>query len=575
MIDGADGINTCSRNHQTDTALRMSEPLTEANYRWTELTPQGRRQRRNRTTNLNASLVGMLAILFCYTSQLPVCHAEAVVDGDDFYDLDNDTVYTAAPTTSPPTFNPTPSPTTLPPTLFPTETPTATPTVEPTRAGDDFYEVQIDDYTAEAQSAEIYISSISDVVLCLLCTFFWVLWLVGTIFPTKIQHLYKTEGIVVTGDVLESYVTHGEAEGPPPPNEGAEESASEFNGGDTFDALNNLPTYNAIVSYVVPGPIASGRRRKRRTSRSGSPGQRLSNNYYLQQEDGKVKMANKQGNTVADSALEELTQKLSIDHVKASMQVNKGTPPRPPKSGSRHAKKNSPPSPHSPDLGTFSGQEGMRNRKLSKISEEGERSNNQKSLLDSCTKSFETTSMADKKAKNDEAAILGFYKYNCNDANEYVTGNSDLWEEEYENPELIGNIFHSFGLSHWVMKKEKPLDKKPSPVRVKKRFETNELLKRGTKNVEIIVLPGNPGSGILKTEFELEEDYLLHGTVSAEMDGAERLDSGMNEATSGQMGDVTAGMIGVVLSAVSVIGAVHGALTLPYQTRACKFFIIE
>mmetsp|Transcript_10223 Transcript_10223/g.12911 ORF Transcript_10223/g.12911 Transcript_10223/m.12911 type:complete len:333 (-) Transcript_10223:114-1112(-) len=223
---------------------------------------------------------------------------------------------------------------------------------------------------------------------------------------------------------------------------------------------------------------------------------------------------------------------------------------------------------------TFHGQEGIRNRKLSKIAEEGDKNNNQKSLLDSCTKSFETTSITEKKTQNDETQMLGYYKYNRNDISEYASGDSDLWEDEYENPELIGNIFHSFGLSHWVMKKEKRPDKKPSPVRVKKRFETNELLTRGTKNVEIIVLPGNPGSGILKTEFELEEDYLLHGTVSAEMDDTDRVNDGLNEATRGQMGDATAGIIGVVLAAVSVIGAVHGALTLPYQARAFGWILV-
>ena len=39
---------------------------------------------------------------------------------------------------------------------------------------------------------------------------------------------------------------------------------------------------------------------------------------------------------------------------------------------------------------------------------------------------------------------------------------------------------------------------KRGAVRAKKRFETTELLQTGLNNVEIILLPGNPSSGVLK-----------------------------------------------------------------------------
>jgi hypothetical protein len=573
------------------------------------------RNSRSRSMRRSYLILGIFILLIHFASLVSVCHAEEDgsgdgasgdeadeaddgnnsndasagddFQGDDFYEIEDDNFYTPKPTTAPPSPNPTPSPTAPPtkyPTKFPTEEPTAYPTMEPTRAGDDFYEVQIDDYTAEAQSAEIYISSISDVVLCLLCTFFWVLWLVGTIFPTKLQHLYKTEGIVVVGDVIESYVTHGE--GAPVTNEGHEDT-SEMNGGDTFDALNNLPTYHAIVSYVVPGPIASGRRRKRKAGanrgagKAGSPNQSPANKYHLQEESEQVRKAQNTPTAVTDHALEELSQKLSLDHVRASIQAAKGTPPRPPRSSPRLSKRSNSFSPESPgpQLRDF---DGIRNRQLSKISEEMmTNKNNQKSLLDACTtKSFDTTSIVGKKLvsrQKDEADLLGFYKYNRNDSSDYTShvsngnGNNDEWDDEYENPELIGNLFHSFGLAGMVINKEKTIVKKSAPVRVKKRFETNEILLRGTKNVEIIVLPGNPGSGILKNEFEMEEDYMLHGTLSEEPESIDKANDDQNEGKSTQMGDGTAAMIGVILAAVSVIGAVHGALTLPYRRRACKF----
>ena len=555
-----------------------TQPRTRLQVEQDRSRMQSRYQKRKRNRRKNSFITGALffAVYFTSLSSTPgsvplVCYAAdsdsedsdgndnqnenekeyaeeeeeeeaVVVYDDDFYAYEEDDyyVYTPAPTSAEPTPSPTATPTTPQPTSFPTATPSSYPSEEPTRAGDDFYEVQIDDYTSEAQSAEIYISSISDVILCLLCTFFWVLWLVGTIFPTKIQHLYRSEGIVVLGDVIESYVTHGG--GSPTTSDVVEDTVSEFNGGDTFDALNNLPTHHAIVSYIVPGPIALGRRRKRVVSMNESP-----TNYYTENDLLTVKIAQspRNENTVTDFALEELSQKLSLDHVRASMQTKLKSPPRPPN---------------------------MSTRQLSKISEEDVKEVNDKSLLDSCTKSFDTTSIADKKAKQEQEdqgnyETLGFYKYNRNDSSDY-TSNNEACEEEYENPELIGNLFHSFGLSGMMKGKEKKTENIPSHVRVKKRFETNEYYKQGTKNVEIIVLPGNPGSGILKSEFELEEDYLLNGTVSADLDDDA---DAQPDGNSGQMGDVTAGMIGVVLSAVSVIGAVHGALTLPYQTRACKF----
>ena len=527
--------------------------------------------RRYRRININPKrhnyfILGTILLIMYISSSSPssnqnlYCYAE---DGDGLDEDDYDDYYTPYPTPPPTTPKPTPSP---------TEYPTYNPTAEPTRAGDDFYEVDIDDYTAETQKLDIYISSISDIMLCLLCTFFWVLWLVGTIFPTKIQHLYKSEGVVVVGDVVESYITFGG--GPPTTknsNDIGEESGSEIHGEgeggegvegggvDTFDELNDLPTYHAIVSYVVPGPIATGRRKKRvfgptvKTKGQQSP----SNNYYLQQDMEKVRMAQKTIISNPDHAMEELTNNLSKDHIKASMQ---GTPPRPPKTGLRHSKKPSARSNSPPVV------DGMRNRKLSKISENRVKENSKMALFDLCTKSFDT--QINKKAKREESQTIAFYKYNRNDASDYTFNNTDEWEEEYENPEMIGNPFQVFGFPSFIMN-EKPKEKMPLPVRVKKRFETNELLTQGPNNVDIIVLPGNPGSGILKTEFELEEDYMLNGTISTDFD-VESADIAQTDVHSEQIGDITAAVIGLIFISVSVIASVHEALSLPYRTRSSE-----
>jgi len=567
--------------------------------------PRRRRRRKIQAYQITFILATLIS-LSTFSSLMQPCIAENE-DIDDYFNQDYDDqqqqqqqqqeeeeegreedYFTSSPTPAPTTPAPTVAPTsrpTYPPTHYPTDSPTPNPTAEPTRAGDDFYEVQIDDYTVETQTAKIYMSSISDVMLCLLCTFFWVLWLVGTIFPTKIQHLYKSEGVVVVGQIIESYVTHGEA-GSPGENEVQEgESQSEIYGagGDTFDDLKNLPTYHAIVSYIVPGKIARGRRRRGvRSTGGGSPknhnatvsAKSPTNKYHLHEDKGGTGTS-----AMATHPMEELAQKLSVDHVKVGMR----TPPRPPQRVGSRLNKTIP-------------SKDQRNKMLSKISEECGKSkasnnidthtsSNQKSLFDSCTKSFETekSPLSDKSPPSDKSSptdknicrkdIIGCYKYNRTDKSDYDLREDD-WEDEYENPELIGSLFHSFGLSGFGTNQKKTVDEDPPPVRVKKRFETNELYKPGYGNVEIIVLPGNPGSGILKNEFELEEDYMLNGTVSGE-DYHEGDDAPTNNVESAaQMGDLTAGAIGAVLAAVSVIGAVHGALTLPYQTRAFGWMLV-
>lgn len=48
-----------------------------------------------------------------------------------------------------------------------------------------FYKAETDDdseYVITAETANIYVSSISEVLVCLFVTFFWILWLVGEYF---------------------------------------------------------------------------------------------------------------------------------------------------------------------------------------------------------------------------------------------------------------------------------------------------------------------------------------------------------------------------------------------------------
>eukprot|EP00557_Chaetoceros_sp_GSL56_P011825 CAMPEP_0176486564 /NCGR_PEP_ID=MMETSP0200_2-20121128/5635_1 /TAXON_ID=947934 /ORGANISM="Chaetoceros sp., Strain GSL56" /LENGTH=682 /DNA_ID=CAMNT_0017883273 /DNA_START=250 /DNA_END=2295 /DNA_ORIENTATION=+ len=520
--------------------------------------------------------------------------------------------------TPPPTPNATPRPTPQP-----TPHPTKSPTARPTWSNEAFYEIDHDDgYTIQEQQAKIYFSSMSDVILCLMCTFFWVLWIVGTIFPTKIQHLYRTEGIVVRGYVVESFTSTNNRDlvmedlhGPDPgdmegggrgdvrgmgmrergddlhgldgmgvmghghhvddgeddddddddvrmkstPDEILKESSHEYMEDDSEGM--NLPTYHAIVTYVVPGRVASGRRKRRihdntttittATTSIYSPSrgmsnrqlQTISNNYFLHVGD-------------VQSSSWKHNMNMQQQHSQSSFQK----PPSP----TRFKKHDSfPPSSDSVDavvdVDVHDGQHHQQQKQEQQLVNPqkilGGVTNRRKSLLDSHTFDSGNTDVGtySKWKENDK----GYYKYNQYDHSDYE---SPLGDDEYEDdPEYIGNLFYHFGLIKKPRRKLQP----PEPVRVKKRFETNHLLEPGLDNVEIIVLPGNPGSGILKDDFDQEED-LKYGSESSKD----------NRGSANQMGDLSAGIIGVALSAVSVVGAVHGALTLPYTERIYGWVVV-
>lgn len=477
-------------------------------------------------------------------------------DEDDYFDHKYYFYYTSAPTPKP-TLQPT-----YYPTISPTKLPTPYPTGEPTRSGDDFYEIEADDgYTAEAQSARIYFSSISDVILCLMCTFFWVLWLVGTIFPTKIQHLYKTEGVVVKGYVVESYASSStNAEdmqmmemdldadninfsptkkgaiqnkeisnltgGPDPRLGRSSDTPNDFELGTTMADDLDIPTFHAIVSYVVPGRIASGARKRLHKAQPLVPLSPVAEDYVLHNEDG-----------VGSKPMKPIETDFTRND-------SRGKPPPGLKSTGE------PPSPMS--CAAVDGAEIGKNTnaKAGIPPRPYDRRASSRSLLD--ITSFDSSASW----KDNEK---GYYKYNQSDDSDYE---SPIGEDEYEDdPEHIGNLFYQFG----IFKKQKRKIEPAEPVRVKKRFETNLLLDPGRDDVEIIVLPGNPASGILKSDFEQEEDLKFSNSGSREDDPL---------ASSSQMSELSTGMIGVVLAAVSVIGAVHGALTLPYQERMYGWILV-
>lgn len=523
--------------------------------------------------------------------------------------------------TPPPTPGPTPQP---------TPHPTKSPTHRPSWSNEAFYEIDHDDgYTIQEQQAKIYFSSMSDVILCLMCTFFWVIWIVGTIFPTRIQHLYRTEGVVVRGYVVESFTSttpargmelmeemegdgHGDGDGEEDGGgmmrsrgAGGEKDGlhgldgmgvvhrnyNDGNGDDVFeddirlgpssgipkggssgDYIEddsegmNLPTYHAIVSYVVPGRVASGRR-KRRLLHNGNMSnammqmQHISDHYILQKDNvqyGREKMTrqNVQDHPHHHHQQQQHLQSMGkLSQHQPGKSIGHNSPssfPKPPSSPSRLKKQPSiPPSSDSVDAVVLDDQDFQQEQLASPQKTLANVTNRRKSLLDAHT--FDS-------GNNTEGGMLskwkgndrGYYKYNIRDDSDYE---SPMGDDEYEDdPEYIGNLFYQLG---WIKKPKKKLQP-PEPVRVKKRFETNHLLEPGLDHIEIIVLPGNPASGILKADFEQEEDFNYGG--SKEYKGS-----------SSHMGDLSAGMIGVALAAVSVIGAVHGALTLPYRERVCKY----
>ena len=528
----------------------------------------------------------LLHILIANSIILPIAAEDSYDDNNDDYfsNSNNNNEATSSSSTPYPTFSPSRNPT-----ISPTRQPTKQPTARPSWSNEAFYEIETDDgYTAEAQRAKIYFSSISDVILCLMCTFFWVLWLVGTIFPTKIQHLYRSEGVVVKGYVVERYVStntddeememqiqmqemmqdqgmndvedmggldgmgEGGLDGGTGQGEGMgietqfeddirmKTSSGRKVGGSGDDRLN-LPTYHAIVSYIVPGRVASGRRKKLAMMRNHMMGlSAVSENYALHKDDGKPIKTD--SNRVTKGNWNRPSTNAVVMSGKPPL-----TPPRPSKMATVTEGE--------AETASLSSTVALANNDDDEndTNEEGRANpdyNRKISLMDSYTKSFESVEGALTSWKGDDR---GYYKYNLHDDSDYETPMGD--DEREEDPEYIGNLFYQFGLFPKPVKEVQTSE----TVRVKKRFETNELLDSSLNDVEIIVLPGNPGSGILKADFEQEEDY----------------NTFLKTGSGTQMSNFSIGMIGVVLAAVSVIGAVHGALTLPYTERPCKFHLIS
>jgi len=108
-----------------------------------------------------------------------------------------------------------------------------------------------DDYIANTYKGKLLktkVSLIIDVVLSVLLMFYWMLWLVRTIFSNWIQDLCRNEGVVVKVDVLESCTVNNEGTSTVDWIEGMEANI-------TFDTMN-LPTCTVILSYVASARIA-------------------------------------------------------------------------------------------------------------------------------------------------------------------------------------------------------------------------------------------------------------------------------------------------------------------------------
>ena len=307
------------------------------------------------------------------------------------------------------------------------------------------------------------------------------------------------------------------------------------------------------MSYVVPGRVASGRRKKM-TLMSGKNIMGLAsvNENYVLHRDTPIKT------DFTRSRPATATSPNTSDHDSVIPPCLARPPMTPPRSRTLPVMPTTPVSPASTgavapleeyEEDIHTGEEAAAVAAGDAHARKGKMgpspTNRKASLLDSFTKSFDTEGGSTEWKGNDK----GYYKYNLGDDSDYETPMGD--DELEEDPEYIGNPFYHFGFFSNPVKKVVPSE----PVRVKKRFETHGLLDPGFSEVDIIVLPGNPGSGILKSDFEQEEDY---NTISKAGSGT-------------QMSNFSIGAIGVILASVSVVGTVHAALTLPYSERVCKF----
>jgi len=383
-----------------------------------------------------------------------------------------------------------------------------------------FYKAETDDdseYVITAETANIYVSSISEVLVCLFVTFFWILWLVGAIFPNRMQDLYRSDGIVVQGRVVNSY-----------------------DDGDSGEAF--FSTCYAVVTYVVPAKPIRNRTSDRQQSiidnKQIGPGE-----YELTDMESKH---NFKVPTLPRSV------KKGVD---TSIQKQWG-------------------------LNSESGLEGMHvesngddvsleNHNAMNTNKKNE--SEQKSLFDCCSFNHDATPRISNNRPYLQSSNFITHNYKEENVKE---GLNPVKSDEDIDPERIGGFIEVSGLDRmfpqlkaWTTRSRNriPSEKQSVPVRVKKKFETRTLLIPGQSNVEVLVLPGNPTSGILKTEFEeIELENFGHSNSPFDEENRPK----MHRQGMMAKDDLTMAGVGVVLATVSTISAVNAALKLPYSTRA-------
>ena len=426
----------------------------------------------------------------------------------------------------------------------------------------------------------VYVATLSDVLLCLLCCFVWILWLVGSFFPWHVQELYVTKGVVVRGDVIDAYVKEG--------NEDMElvEGISNWNTSNqgnyvdtSIDTHRNsdgprIMTVRSNVDGVVGGRDVPSGGNHYFSGNGGDAG------YYMPSYHAVVCFVvppkHKHASKVAQSPVRPKKPSPSFDHIALAIPSYSHdydttlTTPRQTHKKAFHSPTNSPDIHHlnteielppvEPVSRKSTGTSHLSREVMPSLVDyidlqDDNNENPQQNPIDHHLS-------IPKQSKDDDRPFMSVYDYNMH--------------RSPKQKKSWGERLATYWCGPVV---PEPLDKQTSPIRVTKRFDTQHLVRKGLRNIDVVVIPGDPTSGILKSTLDQQisptnnaDDY-TEETGSDKRSSFERNLSKSSRKATRKSNELSAAL-GVVLALISTMGAVHAALQLPYAMRVWGWIIL-
>ena len=426
-----------------------------------------------------------------------------------------------------------------------------------------------------------YVATLSDVLLCLLCCFVWILWLVGSFFPWHVQELYVTKGVVVRGDVIDAYVKEG--------NEDMElvEGISNWNTeneGNYVDKsidtnCNNsdgprIMTVRSNVDGVVGGRDVPSGGNHYFSGNGGDAG------YYMPSYHAVVCFVvppkHKHANKVVNSPVRPKKPSPSFDHIALaipSYSYDYDTTLTTPRQTHKKAFHSPPNSPEIHHLNT--------ELELPPIEPVSRKSTGTSNLSREVMPSLvDYIDLPDENNEHQQQKPMDHHRSIPQQTKDHGRQFMSVYDYNMHRSPKQKKSWGERLATYWCGPVvPEPLDKQTSPIRVTKRFDTQQLVRKGIRNIDVVVIPGDPTSGILKSTLEQQmsptnnaDDY-TEETSSDKRSSFERKLSKSSRNSKRKSNELSAAL-GVVLALISTMGAVHAALQLPYAMRVWGWIML-